>query len=177
MNILRMTHAKLGFVCLLLLSLVACDKGNAPPAPTAQKKKAETAKKGEAPAEIVAPAPPLKYEYSTEGRKDPFQPLILVKRAVDAEGPNASLTPLQQYEVAQIKLVAVILGYGEPMAMVMTPDGKSHYLRKGYKVGKNGGKVVRITADTVLVEEKFRDVTDAVVTNMVEMKIPKREGV
>jgi len=177
MKMQRIIPVMLVFVSVLLLTLVGCDKGSKSVQPTNQQKKAAAGQKLETPAEIVPTPPPIKFVYDVEGRKDPFQPMLLVKRAVDAEGTNVTQTPLQQYEVVQIKLVAVILGYGEPMAMVMTPDGKSHYVRKGYKMGKNGGKVVRITTDSVLVEEKFRDVTDAIVTNMVELKIPKREGV
>jgi hypothetical protein len=45
------------------------------------------------------------------------------------------------------------------------------------KIGKNGGTVVQIDKEGFMVEEKYRDFTDVVRTNILEIKLPKREGV
>ena len=167
----------------LLVALVACgEKGQeaavAPAKPKA--KKAEPAKvvtgivDGTA---VNADAPPSKYIYITESRRDPFQPFLLIKRSVDAEADLSAQSPLQQYDTLQYKLSAIIVGYGQSMAMVLAPNGKSYVVRKGMKIGRSGGTVLQINKDALLVEEKYRDFTDEVRTNKLEIKLPKREGV
>lgn len=167
----------------LLVSLAACGE-KVPEAPVAPAKPAP--KKTEATkvatgavegAVTTAEAPPPKYVYLTENRRDPFQPFLLIKRPVDAEADLSAQTPLQQYEILQYKLSAIIVGYNQPMAMVIAPDGKSYVVRKGMKIGKNSGTVVQINKDGFMVEEKYRDFTDVVRTNILEIKLPKREGV
>jgi type IV pilus assembly protein PilP len=167
----------------LLLSLAACGE-KAPVAPATpvkpQPKKADTAKVETGMVEetaITAEVPPSRYVFVTDNRRDPFQPFLLIKRPVDAEADLSAQTPLQQYETLQYKLSAVIVGYGQPMVMVIAPDGKSYVLRKGVKIGKSGGIVIQINKEGFLVEEKYRDLTDVVRTNILEIKLPKREGV
>lgn len=179
----RKVKLRLGIILCVLMAFSGCgDKGSKQQQPAAQpKKKVEQPQKVaaasmETGAHAQEPAA-VKFVYNAEGRRDPFLPMILVKRPVDAGEGQFPLTPLQQYETQQYKLTAVIIGYGEPLAMLNTPDGKSYIVRKGTKIGKNGGKVTRITADTVQVEEKYKDLMDAILTNLVEIKLPKREGV
>lgn len=167
----------------LLMALAACGKeakdepvapAKVPPKKTEATKVAGGTVDGAAP---PAETPPAKYIYLTENRRDPFQPFLLIKRPVDSEADPLAQTPLQQYDVLQYKLSAVIVGYGQPMVMVMAPNGKSHVVRKGMKIGKNGGTVVQINKEGFLVEERYRDLTDVIRTNIVEIKLPKREGV
>ena len=167
----------------LLICLTACGE-KTPLPPTSPAKPA--AKKTE-PAKVVtgavegaattAGAPPPKYIYVTENRRDPFQPFLLIKRPVDAEADLSAQTPLQQYETLQYKLSGIIVGYNQPMVMVIAPNGKSYVVRKGMKIGKNDGTVVQINKEGFIVEEKYRDLTDEVRTNILEIKLPKREGV
>lgn len=167
----------------LLVSLAACgEKAKETPAASSkvQPKKNQTAKVVTEKVKennAVAAVPPVKYVYVSENRRDPFQPFIQIKRTVNNEPDLSAQTPLQQYVTSQYKLTAVIVGYGESMAMVVAPNGKSYVVRKGMKIGKNGGTIMQINKESLLVEEKFRDLTDEVRTNMLEIKLPKREGV
>jgi type IV pilus assembly protein PilP len=167
----------------LLVSLVACGEKaqEVPTAPVKPKiKKAQDAKLITGAVEGTATSaevPPLKYIYVTENRRDPFQPFLLINRPVVSEADLSAQTPLQQYETLQYKLSAVIVGYGQSMAMVIAPNGKSYVVRKGMKIGKSGGTVMQINKEGFLVEEKYRDLTDVVRTNILEIKLPKREGV
>ncbi len=167
----------------LLVCLTACgDKAKETPADSSkaqtksnQAAKVVTEKVKENSANVAVP--PVKYVYVSENRRDPFQPFIQLKRNTDNEPDLAAQTPLQQYVTSQYKLTAVIVGYGESMAMVVAPNGKSYVVRKGMKIGKNGGTIMQINKESLLVEEKFRDLTDEVRTNILEIKLPKREGV
>jgi type IV pilus assembly protein PilP len=170
-------------ISCVLVSLAACGE-KAPVTPEApaksQPKKSDAAKAvtGAVEGTTTTPeVPPPKYTFVTENRRDPFQPFLLIKRPVAADADLSAQTPLQQYETMQYKLSAVIVGYGQPMVMVIAPDGKSHVVRKGMKIGKNGGTVIQINKEGFLVEEKYRDLSDVIRTNILEIKLPKREGV
>lgn len=181
MTTLRNARHRGVFLSCLLALLAGCGEKEQTSAPVApEQKKAVTAKGAKSAIEeapTAAESPASKYAYVAEGRRDPFQPFMLVRRPVDVQGDLSALTPLQQYETQQYKLTAIIVGYGESMAMVSAPDGKSYVVRKGMKIGKSGGKVIQISKEAVLVEEKYRDLSDEVRTNILEIKLPKREGV
>lgn len=118
---------------------------------------------------------PPKYVYEPSGRRDPFETLLNIKRPVLSV--DVQMTPLQKIDVGQLRLIGVILGKGEPRAMVIAPDGKSYILKNGVKVGKNDGTVVDVTQDAVLVEERYVDFSGEVRTATQYISLPKREGV
>lgn len=155
---------------LALALLCGCEKEQ-PPAPKAPPK---ATAKPPAPAAAVAPVPPpveVKYVYSAEGRRDPFVPLIGKKIAAFSENP------LESFDLYQFKLKGLIVGLGEPKAVVVAPDGKSYILKKGMRIGKNNGVIREITRERILIEEQYQDVTGSTHTNMQEILVPKREGV
>jgi type IV pilus assembly protein PilP len=164
--------------CLLFFSVFGCQSNEQSPdklAPAKKKvPKVAAVKKSvvEAPVEQQAPS---EYAYDPAGRRDPFVPLMEVKRAiVNDDGP---LTPLQTFEIGQLRLSGVIVGHDAPMAMVMIPGGKSYIIRKGDKVGKNHGTVTSISESGVLVRERFYDFSGVIRENVQEISLPKRSGV
>ncbi len=120
--------------------------------------------------------PEEEFTYVSEGRRDPFLPLTAIRKPV---GPvqDEPQTPLQQFDLQQYRLIGVIVGMDEPRAMVVAPDGKSYILKEGVKIGKNNGVVVDITRDVIQVEEKYYDFSGNVRTNILDIMVPKREGV
>ena len=146
------------------------------PAPTkaAAKPTAVKLPPPEAPAEAAAPTE-SKFVYQVEGRRDPFLPLLAFKgkASLGREFEN----PLEAYDLFQFQLKGVIVGFGEPKAIVVAPDGKSYILRKGLRIGKSSGIIREISRERVLVEERYQDVTGATRTNIQEIQVPKREGV
>ena len=170
------------FISLVMVSLAACSDDA--PVPEAgpvknqpQKKEAVAPVAATVEGETATVEAPPRYTFVTENRRDPFQPFILIRRPVDADADLSAQTPLQQYETMQYKLSAIIVGYNQPMVMVIAPDGKSYVVRKGMRIGKSGGTVVQINKEGFLVEEKYRDLSDVIRTNILEIKLPKREGV
>jgi type IV pilus assembly protein PilP len=145
----------------------AAPKKVAPPAPTQAPQPAA--------AEKSADAGPAKYVYDPAGRRDPFEPLTAVKGPLP--GPEAALTPLQKYDVSQFRLIGVIVGKGEPTAMVTAPDNKSYLLKRGVKIGRNDGTVTKVTSDAVVVLETYVDFTGEVKKGEQVIQLPKREGV
>lgn len=148
---------------------------------SSQQAKQTTSVKTPAKQQVSAPEvkaetePEVAFVYITEGRRDPFVPLSIIKRPLVATEEPA--TPLQRYDLIQFNLVGVIVGMDEPKAMVVAPDGKSYILARGVKIGKNNGVVIGISSETIRVEEKYYDFSGNVIENIQEISVPKREGV
>ena len=91
--------------------------------------------------------------YDSAGRRDPFRP----PRAVTATLSGEARTPLQRYEIGQLRLVAIIYEAREPRAVVEDDDGLGYILKSGTLVGANGGHVRRIERWRVVIEEDSVD--------------------
>jgi type IV pilus assembly protein PilP len=157
------------FACVLL---VACDESVTQTSTTPPKKSvaapvAVAAATGDEPAEAV-------YVYNPIGTRDPFNnPLRAMEDVADTGLP---LTPLQKFDLAQLRLIGLIIGKGEPRAMVIAPDKKSFILKVGTKVGKNSGEVVAVTTTSVQVKEQYVDYSGEVKTRIEEIKLPQQGG-
>jgi len=163
---------------LLLLQLFGCSSEGPPPsAKPAPKATAKQKVKKEEVVEKVVESPAFTpiYSYDPSGRRDPFQSLLEVRKIVQPDSAEP-LTPLQRYGIGQLNLVAIVVGKGDSRALVVAPDKKSYVLKKGVKVGENGGEVVEITVNSVLVEEKFYDFTGEMKKSIRELKLPVKEG-
>ncbi|MGH7821205.1 MAG: pilus assembly protein PilP [Candidatus Binatia bacterium] len=99
----------------------------------------------------AAPAEP---EAAAKARRDPFRPFNLdFQEAKDAE-PK---TPLEQYDLGSLTLVAVIWNVSDPKAMVEDDAGLGYTIGVGTPIGRSGGVVKKIEPDRVIVEEEFTD--------------------
>jgi type IV pilus assembly protein PilP len=102
------------------------------------------------------------YVYDPTGKRDPFQPFIAAQTPVKPVGEEIPVTPLQKYDLSQLKLVAIIVGTGEGSAMVEDSEGKGYIIKKGVYVGTNFGKVKTVLKDRVIIEERYKDYTGQV---------------
>ncbi len=105
-------------------------------------------------AEAAAALPEEQYSYSAIGKRDPFRsPLddLIIQGQADSQ------CPLCKWEIDQLRLVAVVTGTGNPVAMVEDPDGVGHVVRQGTQVGRRNGKVTTIRRDEVVVAELAHD--------------------
>ena len=66
-------------------------------------------------------------------------------------------TPLEQYDVGALKLVAVIYDTQNPKAMVEDDTGLGFTVGVGTRIGNQGGVVKIIEPERVIVEEEFVD--------------------
>lgn len=106
---------------------------------------------GIAPAIAVEPGDDRPYDPA--GRRDPFRP----PRAVTASRSGEIRTPLQRYEIGQLKLVAIIYETREPRAVVEDDEGLGYILKAGTLIGPNGGLVRAIERGRVLIQEDSVD--------------------
>jgi Tfp pilus assembly protein PilP len=105
---------------------------------------------GAAPTPTAAPAA----KSPAAGLRDPFRPFNLALRPKPVETPR---TPLEQYDVGALKLVAVIYDTQNPKAMVEDDTGLGFTVGVGTRIGNQGGVVKVIEPERVLVEEEFVD--------------------
>lgn len=107
--------------------------------------------------------------YDPKGRRDPFRsPLFILKK----DKKNIPLTPLQRYDISELKLTGVVwggkVGY---KAMILAPDGKGYSVGINSLIGKNGGRVINIGKDKIVIREKDIDLLGKVKKNNIEMKL------
>jgi type IV pilus assembly protein PilP len=91
--------------------------------------------------------------YDPTGKRDPFRPPRISQMLVG----GAERTPLQRYELGQLRLVAVIYDTRDPRAVVEDDGGLGYIIRIGTKIGVNDGVVRGIERGRVLVEEESVD--------------------
>jgi len=146
----------------ILFFLPGCGEGVSPPTITqkgkplsAEKKKGEPVK-GSEKQEDKKPEQG-EYTYNPAGKPDPFKPFIQLT-PVKASSKTVPQTPLQNYEVSQLKLVAIISTPEGNIALVEDSVGKGYFLKKGTWVGKNDVKVTKILKDKVMIEETYQDI-------------------
>ena len=91
--------------------------------------------------------------YDPAGRRDPFRP----PRAGTTAHTGEQRTPLQRYEITQLRLVAVIYDTKDPRAVVEDDQGLGYIVHVGTPIGPNGGQVRGIERGRVLITEDSVD--------------------
>lgn len=114
------------------------------------------------------------YAYEPKDRRDPFTSLVEVKPT----GPRKVVkgaSPIESFDVEEIKLIAIAWDRKQSYAMVTLPDNKSFTLRKGMTLGLYGGKVSEITPDSVIITEQVKDYKGQLKTKDTILKLRKEE--
>lgn len=124
---------------------------------------------------------PPAYRYEARGKVDPFVPFInkVVERLAEKKRKKGALSPLERVDVTQLKVIGILWepeNSNQARAMVELPDGKGFILEKGMVVGRNEGKVVKITPDTVIVEEESMNIFGEVEKKEVVLKLHPKKG-
>jgi type IV pilus assembly protein PilP len=91
--------------------------------------------------------------YDPAGRRDPFRP----PRASAPVAGGAPRTPLQGYEIGQLRLVAIVYDPVEPRAVVEDDEGLGYIVKVGTPIGPNGGRIDAIEQGRVVIEEDSVD--------------------
>jgi type IV pilus assembly protein PilP len=163
---------------LFLFGIGGCGEGTPPSFSPSKIKSPPFEKKKEGPAKVAEKKEPEKneeaeYSYNPAGKPDPFKPFI---QLISAKGSKTTpLTPLQKYDISQLKLVAIIISPAGNIGLVEDVTGKGYFLKKGTWIGKNDGKVTRILKDKVIVEEVYQDIFGQTKTNEISLFLHKVE--
>ncbi len=78
---------------------------------------------------------------------------------------------LEHFDLSELKLVAIMKMGGDRVAMVEDNSGKGYLVRRNTYMGKNSGRVIRITDDTVLLVEKVVNPAGDLVNHEVRMTL------
>ena len=158
-----------------LLLLFACGGEEPSPAAAAKPTAAAAPKKVETtPEKPAETGPTVEYAYSPVGKRDPFRSIIDEQnRPQEGDATRPDCGPLCKWELEQLKLVAVISGVSNPVAMVEDPNGKGYIVRRGTFVGKRNGKVTQIRSGEVVVTEIYKDQMGKPHVNPVPIKLPE----
>jgi type IV pilus assembly protein PilP len=101
-------------------------------------------------AEKPAAAPAVK-----AGSRDPFRPMTMRARANSR--PRENLSPLERFDLGQLKIVGIVWDLKEPRAMIEDPAGLGYVVKVGTPIGNNDGKVKAIHRNQIVVEEFYED--------------------
>jgi type IV pilus assembly protein PilP len=159
----------------LLAALVVLAGCGDKPKPAAAPAKTASATVAAAPAADAKKAAETEWSYSSAGKRDPFRSYLAEAKAAGGGLQTRCATPLGRFELEQLKLVAVVTGIDDPVAMVQAPTGVGYTVRRGACIGKNGGTVSAVRTGEIVVAEwairadGTRDRTQTV------LNLPKRE--
>ena len=95
------------------------------------------------------------YHYEPAGKRDPF--LSPFYRQSESAAPEEAKTPLQRFDLGQLKLVGVILEEQEPKALIEDSGGLGYIVTRGTPIGSKGGIITAIEPKRVVVEEYETD--------------------
>jgi type IV pilus assembly protein PilP len=111
------------------------------------------------------------YTYNPVGKRDPFKPFIALGPKKTA--PTAPLTPLQRYDVSELKLVGILKGQAGYRALVEDAGGKGFIITKGTPIGRGNGHVKEIHDNRVIIEQTHKDIFGQVTQKEITMPLRK----
>lgn len=153
----------------LALTLAACgsEKARIPAKPTAAKPAVAAAT--ETKDAVVESS--VNYSYNPVGKRDPFRsPIEEMGRSRQDTQITTCSEPLCLWDLDQLKLVAVVTGDANPIAMVEDPLGRGHVVRRNARMGRQGGRVTQILRDSVTVTE-YIPTEGKVIPNPVSLQL------
>jgi len=105
--------------------------------------------------------------------RDPFRSFVLERTKELAEEERG---PLEQFDLAQLTVVAVVWGTDRARAMIEDPSGRGYVIQEGTAIGKNEGYVTRITDNSVTVLETYVDYLGDSTQKEIEMRVRATQG-
>jgi|Deesub1362B_J571_1020462.scaffolds.fasta_scaffold00273_18 type IV pilus assembly protein PilP len=99
-------------------------------------------------------------KYDPAGRRDPFLSIIAItkQKIKKMAKKRRSLNPLENYDLTDIKLLGIVYDGKQYYASVLLPDGKGFTVKEGMRIGINGGKIIKLLADRMIVREYLPDI-------------------
>jgi len=107
--------------------------------------------------------------FSTAGKRDPFRPFTLSTRTNSR--PRESLSPLERYDLGQLRLVGIVWHVKEPTAMIEDSVGLGYIVKVGTPIGANEGTVTAIKPNEIVIEETYVDLYGAKKKREVNIKL------
>ena len=148
--------------------VVSCPWGALSVAQTAPPQ--DAAVQEEAPAVDVAA-----FKYDLKGNRDPFgvlvteTPVIIVDQPWFEEGREREV--LERFDLSALELKGIVWGGLGRRGVIRAPDQKGYFVSVGNYMGANGGRVIDITADRLVIEEKYKDTEGNIVAKTIDLPL------
>ena len=125
------------------------------------------------------------YKYDPQGRRDPFEALIKEKPpappaptqlpgpVIDPARPRG---PLERFDLSAMKLIGIVWGELGRRAVIKAPDGKGYFVTVGMYMGQNGGRIIAIEEEQLVIEEKHRDQEGKIVSKTLTIPLRRKEN-
>jgi len=82
--------------------------------------------------------------------------------------------PLEEIELASLTLVAIYQTGEDRICMVQDSTGKGYTVRRGNYMGKNSGRIEKITGDGIFLVEQVLDPAGDIVDRQVQMRLAEK---
>jgi type IV pilus assembly protein PilP len=147
-----------GCLTALLIVSAGCSDSNNVVSPSPEKAKpavAAVASQVTLTAGVAVPSQSTAdYTYDPAGRRDPFAPIVSHENRLSQ---SSNLPPLERFAISEFKLTGILWGGFGYNAMLEGPDGKGYFVHVGSVVGLNRAVVKKITQNSLVLEEKFKN--------------------
>ena len=135
---------------------------------------------GEDKTDVGPVAEPVGLGYDPQARRDPMRPLVeeappAVLRRVE-RALNETREALERFDLAALKLVAIVRGGFGSKALVKAPDGKGYYVTVGTRMGMHGGRVSEIRAQALVIEELYVTPENEIIPQPYTLPLRRRNG-
>lgn len=119
--------------------------------------------------------------YSGSNKVNPFVPLIQAEVATTGDGNDderrVPQTPLERFDIGQLSLSAIVEAPGGNSAIVVESSGRGYVVKAGTYIGLNGGQIIEIKSDRIIIEEPIgKNERGEVKVNTIELILPKPAG-
>ncbi len=119
------------------------------------------------------------YRYDAQDRRDPFESMLKEKIPVVDVGPVIDdvrqREPLEHFDLASLQLMGIIWGELGRRAVIRAPDNKGYFVTVGMYMGQNGGQVVAVENDRLVIKEKHRNMKGNVIDKILTIPLRRKE--
>jgi Tfp pilus assembly protein PilP len=167
----------LGLIAIgVCVALTACSVEEPMPVETPLVRRRQEAKAPPMPA-LAPKSDEEPYGYDPSHRRDPFKPLIATTTPAEVTSrETVHCSPTQEFELASLKLVAIVWGDMGRKAMLKAPNGRGYAVTEEMLVGRNCGRIRRIETNAVVIEETRRDAEGKALKEEIVLRLREREG-
>ena len=142
------------------------------PAPAGQPAAATAAAPDAATAVAAANPNGAPEKYDASAHRDPFRPPTMSTVVADTGAPK---TPLEGYEIGQLKLTGIVRNSAGVRAMVEDSQGLGYIVTSGTPIGSAGGIVRTIEERRVLIDETTTNFYGEKQSKEVIMELPQED--
>lgn len=167
-------------LCVVTALATGCGKQEPPPQAPQQKPGTQAKKPVQKQMSSAVKEVPAPHQFDFTAKRDPFKTFIApVQKAEKPAAPSAVRwgggIPLQSYDLQQFKVIGLIAGLKENRGMVVDPSGKGYVVKEGMEIGRNNGRIVKITAAYIEVLEQYRTDSGKMKKRIVRLTLPRKE--